>query len=87
MQTKLLAKILWRFPNEVFMDGTFFAAPKLSYQLIVIRIYANPLKKYFTVAFGLMQNKTKDLYIKLLKKIKENINHKNEPINNRKKLI
>ena len=68
MQTKLLAKLLWRFPNEVFMDGTFFAAPKLSYQLIVIRIYANLLKKYFTVAFGLMQNKTKDLYIKLLKK-------------------
>lgn len=50
------------------MDGTFFAAPKLSYQLIVVRVYANPLKKYFTVTFGLMKNKTKDLYINYIKK-------------------
>ena len=83
MQTKLLSKILWRFPDEVFMDGTFFAAPKLSYQLVVVRVYANPLKKYFTVAFGLMQNKTKDLYIKLYKKIQEKINKNIETNNNK----
>lgn len=65
------------------MDGTFFASPKLSYQLIVVRVYANPLKKYFTVAFVLIKNKTKDLYIKLLKKLKENIILYNEQNKNR----
>ncbi len=44
MQTKLMSKILIRFSNEVFMDDTFFAVPKLNYQLIVVRAYANQLK-------------------------------------------
>lgn len=56
IQTKLMSKIMYRFSNDVFMDGTFFTAPKLSYQLIVIRVYAAPLKKYFKVALGFMQN-------------------------------
>ena len=38
MQTKLLAKIFFRFQNEVFMDGVFCASPNLSYQLIVVRV-------------------------------------------------
>ena len=73
MQTKLMAKIMYRFSKEVFMDGNFFSSPKLSYQLVVIRVYADPLKKYFTVTLGLMKNKTKELYIKVLEKTKENI--------------
>ena len=31
------------------------------------------LKKYFTVTLGLMKNKIKELYIKVLEKTKENI--------------
>lgn len=73
MQTKLMAKIMYRFSKEVFMDGTFFSSPKLSYQLLVIRVYADPPKKYFTVTLRLMKNKNKELYIKVLEKTKENI--------------
>ena len=64
---------MYRFSKEVFMDGTFFSSPKLSYQLLVIRVYADPPKKYFTVTLRLMKNKNKELYIKVLEKTKENI--------------
>ena len=76
MQTKLMAKIMYRFSKEVFMDGTFFSSPKLSYQLLVIRVYADPPKKYFTVTLRLMKNKNKELYIsKYWKKQKKILKH------------
>lgn len=39
-----MAKILYRFSNDVFMDGTFFTAHKLSYQMIVIIVFVTPKK-------------------------------------------
>ena len=87
MKKKLMAKIMYRFSKEVFMDGTFFSSSKLSYQLVVIRVYAAPLKKYFTVTIGLMKNKTKELYMKILEKTKENIKTFYQQYNNEQEFI
>lgn len=63
IQTKLMSKIMYRFSKDIFMNGTFFTAPKLSYQLIVIRVYAAPLKKYFI--FQLTEIESKNLWFQI----------------------
>ncbi|KAG4088695.1 hypothetical protein H8356DRAFT_1432575 [Neocallimastix lanati (nom. inval.)] len=34
---------LWEYNDDIFVDGTFFIAPKFSYQIFITRTYAKEL--------------------------------------------
>ena len=46
--SKIQAKLLYQYNDHVFIDGTFYIAPKSAYQIITIRVH-NLMKIYFTL--------------------------------------
>ena len=57
------ANLLYENNHHVFIDGTFYAAPKCSYQIITIRIHNNKEDIFHTIAYGIMTDKTMNSYI------------------------
>ncbi|KAL6621421.1 hypothetical protein U3516DRAFT_796083 [Neocallimastix sp. 'constans'] len=46
------------YNDDIFVDDTFFIAPKFSYQIIFItRTYAKELDSFYTTSFAILQNK------------------------------
>ena len=64
------ANLLYENNHHVFIDGTFYAAPKCSYQIITIRIHNNKEDIFHTIAYGIMTDKTMNSYIELFDNIK-----------------
>ncbi|KAG4092516.1 hypothetical protein H8356DRAFT_1335750 [Neocallimastix lanati (nom. inval.)] len=64
--------------DDIFVDGTFFIAPKFSYQIFITRTYAKELDSFYTTSFAILQNKEQEIY-KIFKKLKKkNVNTSNE---------
>ncbi|KAG4103132.1 hypothetical protein H8356DRAFT_929691 [Neocallimastix lanati (nom. inval.)] len=61
------------YNDDIFVDGTFFIAPKFSYQIFITRTYAKELDSFYTTSFAILQNKEQELY-KIFKKLKKNAN-------------
>lgn len=54
----------------MFIDGTFFSAPKAVYQVVTIRNHDLINDIFYTVAYGLLTNKTMECYVEFLDQIK-----------------
>ncbi|KAL6617263.1 hypothetical protein U3516DRAFT_797342 [Neocallimastix sp. 'constans'] len=66
--------------DDIFVDGTFFIAPKFSYQIFITRTYAKELDSFYTTSFAILQNKEQEIY-KIFKKLKKkNVNTCNNNI-------
>ncbi|KAG4088895.1 hypothetical protein H8356DRAFT_1321829 [Neocallimastix lanati (nom. inval.)] len=66
------------YNDDIFVDGTFFIAPKFSYQIFITRTYAKELDSFYTTSFAILQNKEQEIY-KIIKKLKKkNANTSNE---------
>ncbi|KAL6600144.1 hypothetical protein U3516DRAFT_762088 [Neocallimastix sp. 'constans'] len=42
-QSPFQAKLFWEYNDDIFVDGTFFIAPKFSYQIFITRTYVKEL--------------------------------------------
>ncbi|KAL6594119.1 hypothetical protein LY90DRAFT_514325 [Neocallimastix californiae] len=47
-QSPFQAKLFREYNDDIFVDGTFFIAPKFSYQVFITRTYAKELDKHIT---------------------------------------
>ena len=62
--------------NDIFIDGTFYSAPKCIYQILIIRVNISNSNKYFTTCFILCLNKIEEIYKKIFNEINKNLIHK-----------
>ncbi|KAL6607542.1 hypothetical protein U3516DRAFT_800244 [Neocallimastix sp. 'constans'] len=60
------------YNDDIFVDGTFFIAPKFSYQIFITRTYAKELDSFYTTSFAILQNKEQEIY-KIFKKLKKKL--------------
>ncbi|KAG4099707.1 hypothetical protein H8356DRAFT_1037013 [Neocallimastix lanati (nom. inval.)] len=67
------------YNDDIFVDGTFFIAPKFRYQIFITRTYAKELDSFYTTSFAILQNKEQETY-NIFKKLKKNANTCNNNI-------
>ena len=60
--------------NDIFIDGTFFSAPKSMHQIIIIRVILKNTNNYYTTCFALCKNKKETLYNIHFSEINKNLN-------------
>ncbi|KAL6591675.1 hypothetical protein U3516DRAFT_805561 [Neocallimastix sp. 'constans'] len=63
--------ISFEYNDDIFVDGTFFIAPKFSYQIFITRTYAKELDSFYTTSFAILKNKEQETYKILFKKLKK----------------
>ena len=63
-------KLFREYNDNIFVDGTFFIAPKFSYQIFITRTYAKELDSFYTTSFAILQNKEQEIY-RIFKKLKK----------------
>jgi len=78
-QSPFQVKLFREYNDDIFVDGTFFIAPKFSYQIFITRTYAKELDSFYTTSFAILQNKEQEIY-KIFKKLKKNANTCNNNI-------
>ncbi|ORY20126.1 hypothetical protein LY90DRAFT_517031 [Neocallimastix californiae] len=62
------------YNDDIFIDDTFFIAPKFSYQIFITRTYAKELDSFYTTSFAILKNKEQETYKMLFEKFKKNAN-------------
>ncbi|KAG4102926.1 hypothetical protein H8356DRAFT_1420754 [Neocallimastix lanati (nom. inval.)] len=62
------------YHKNIFADGTFYAAPKFSYQLFITRTYFGEFNMFYTTSISILKNKKQSTYETLFKEIKKNAN-------------
>jgi len=82
LQSNIQAKIMYDNSKDIFIDGTFYSAPKAIYpiiiiiiMIIIIRVNIEDTNRLSTTCFALCKNKAELLYKKLLLEINKNINY------------
>ncbi|KAL6593504.1 hypothetical protein U3516DRAFT_804873 [Neocallimastix sp. 'constans'] len=50
------------YHKNIFADGTFYAAPKFSYQLFIARTYVGEFNMFYTTSISLLKNKKQSTY-------------------------
>ena len=70
-QSPFQASIFIKFHDDVFGDGTFYVAPKLSYQVFIIRNYVNDINSYYSTLFAILKNKTQNTYETMFRELKK----------------
>ncbi|KAG4083119.1 hypothetical protein H8356DRAFT_1362492 [Neocallimastix lanati (nom. inval.)] len=68
------AKLFREYNDDIFVDGTFFIAPKFSYQVFITRTYAKELDSFYITSFAILKNKEQETYKMLFEKLKKNAN-------------
>ena len=66
--------------DDIFLDGTFYSAPKCVYQILIIRVNIKGTRTYATTCFALCSNKKEELYYLILSEINKNLNYNNDGI-------
>ena len=66
LQSEKMLEILLTSHEEFFFDSCFKVVPKPYYQLLILRVFDTIHNSLHTVAFALMVNKSKFLYMKAL---------------------
>jgi len=56
-QSPFQVKLFREYNDDIFVDGTFFIAPKFSYQIFIKRTYAKELDSFYTTSFAILKNK------------------------------
>ena len=64
------ANLLYEYNQHVFIDGTFYAAPKCSYQIVTLRIHNIKEDLFHTISYGILIDKSMNPYIEFLDSIK-----------------
>jgi len=57
--------------EDIFADGTFYIAPKISYQVFITRTYVEKLSSFYTTSFSILKNKEQINYEILLEELKK----------------
>ncbi|KAG4101113.1 hypothetical protein H8356DRAFT_907800, partial [Neocallimastix lanati (nom. inval.)] len=70
-QSPFQAKLFREYNDDIFVDGTFFIAPKFSYQVFITRTYAKELDSFYTTSFAILKNKEQETYKMLFEKLKK----------------
>ncbi|KAG4101832.1 hypothetical protein H8356DRAFT_1033897 [Neocallimastix lanati (nom. inval.)] len=73
-QSPFQAYLFSNYHKNIFADGTFYAAPKFSYQLFITRTYVGEFNMFFTTSISILKNKKQSTYETLFKEIKKNEN-------------
>ena len=79
-QSPFRVKLFREYNDDIFVDGTFFIAPKFSYQIFIKRTYAKELDCFYTTSFAILKNKEQETYKILFEKLKKNANTCNDNI-------
>ncbi|KAL6612395.1 hypothetical protein U3516DRAFT_798571 [Neocallimastix sp. 'constans'] len=73
-QLPFQAYLFSNYHKNIFADGTFYAAPKFSYQLFITRTYVGEFNMLYTTSISILKNKKQSTYETLFKEIKKNAN-------------
>ncbi|KAL6625868.1 hypothetical protein U3516DRAFT_658710 [Neocallimastix sp. 'constans'] len=73
-QSPFQAYLFSNYHKNIFADGTFYAAPKFSYQLFITRTYVGEFNMFYTPSISILKNKKQSTYETLFKEIKKNAN-------------
>ncbi|ORY64660.1 hypothetical protein LY90DRAFT_504986 [Neocallimastix californiae] len=80
-QSPFQVKLFREYNDDIFVDGTFFIAPKFSYQIFITRTYSKKLISfYYTTSFAILKKKEQETYKILFEKLKKNANTCNNNI-------
>ena len=70
--------------SDIFIDGTYYWAPKDVYQIVITRVALENHHKYFTISYTLALHKNEETYRDIFNKI--NVNIKNYQLKNNKNI-
>ncbi|KAG4093437.1 hypothetical protein H8356DRAFT_1428723 [Neocallimastix lanati (nom. inval.)] len=73
-QSPFQAYLFSNYHKNIFEDGTFYAAPKFSYQLFITRTYVGEFNMFYTTSISILKNKKQSTYETLFKELKKNVN-------------
>ncbi|KAG4084356.1 hypothetical protein H8356DRAFT_1436211 [Neocallimastix lanati (nom. inval.)] len=73
-QSPFQAYLFSNYHKNIFADGTFYAAPKFSYQLFITRTYVEEFNMFYTTSISILKNKKQSTYETLFKEIKKKAN-------------
>ncbi|KAL6588446.1 hypothetical protein U3516DRAFT_807198 [Neocallimastix sp. 'constans'] len=68
-QSPFQAYLFSNYHKNIFADGTFYAAPKFSYQLFITGTYVGEFNMFYTTSISILKNKKQSTYETLLKEI------------------
>ncbi|KAL6608541.1 hypothetical protein U3516DRAFT_800092 [Neocallimastix sp. 'constans'] len=74
-QSPFQAKLIKKYNNDIFVDGTFYIAPKFSQQVFITRTYVKELNSFYTTSYAILRNKKQKTYKMLFNKLKQNSNN------------
>jgi len=75
-QSPFKAKLFKKYNNDIFVDGTFYIAPKFSQQVFITRTYVKELNSFYTTSYAIiLRNKKQKTYKILFNKLKQNSNN------------
>ncbi|KAG4081954.1 hypothetical protein H8356DRAFT_1438137 [Neocallimastix lanati (nom. inval.)] len=69
-QSPFQAKLFKKYNNDIFVDGTFYIAPKFSQQVFITRTYVKELNSFYTTSYAILRNKKQKTYKMLFNKLK-----------------
>ncbi len=79
-QSPFQAKLFTKYNEDIFVDGTFYVAPKFSYQVFITRNYVKELNSFYTTSFSILKNKKQSTYEIIFEEIKKNATKYNNNI-------
>ena len=71
-QSPFQAELFGKYCKDVFADGTFYIAPKFSYQVFITRTYVSSFNKFYTTSVAILKNKEQATYERLFYEIQKN---------------
>ncbi|KAL6628467.1 hypothetical protein U3516DRAFT_740159 [Neocallimastix sp. 'constans'] len=71
IQSLFQAYLFSNYHKNIFADGTFYVAPKYSYQLFITRTYVGEFNMFYTTSISILKNKKQSTYETLFKEIKK----------------
>ncbi|KAG4099930.1 hypothetical protein H8356DRAFT_1036649 [Neocallimastix lanati (nom. inval.)] len=74
-QSPFQAKLFKKYNNDIFVDGTFYIAPKFSQQVFITRTYVKEFNSFYTTSYAILRNKKQKTYKILFNKLKQNSNN------------
>ncbi|KAL6601120.1 hypothetical protein U3516DRAFT_802289 [Neocallimastix sp. 'constans'] len=73
-QSPFQAYLFSNYHKNIFADGTFYVAPKFSYQLFITRTYVGEFNMFYTTSISTLKNKKQSTYETLFNELKKNVN-------------
>ncbi|OUM69834.1 hypothetical protein PIROE2DRAFT_66779, partial [Piromyces sp. E2] len=72
-QSPFQAKLFSNYYEDIFANGTFYAAPKFSNQLFITRTYVSKINMFSTTSISILKNKQQATYEVLFNEIKKKV--------------